>query len=162
MTHVAAAAAALQIILDWGAVAVMMQLLRFHGFIAPQADPQHIAAQQHSSEPWQDTPAHAQTDPAETSSSSSSSSGGARRYDSSKYTRTSGPFKAAKRPSPRATAAAAGGSGAHKSVGPELVLEQAAGLACMLCHNADNHFQLVNQGLVPLLVALLQQGEPIT
>ena len=43
-------------------------------------------------------------------------------------------------------------------MGPELVLEQAAGLACMLCHNADNHFVLVNQGVVPLLVGLLQQG----
>jgi hypothetical protein len=68
-------------------------------------------------------------------------------------------------PAAAAATPAAGDSGAVRVpsalkvvVGPELVLEQATGLACMLCHNADNHFHLVNQGLVPLLVGLLQQG----
>jgi hypothetical protein len=79
---------------------------------------------------------------------------------------TSGPFRATpQQPQvpptpPTAAAAAAAGAGASgDAVGPALVLEQAVGLACMLAHNADNHFMLVNEGLVPLLVPLLQHGE---
>lgn len=78
-------------------------------------------------------------------------------YTSSRN-RTSGPFKARKKPQAQPAAAGATAAGGSKAVGPDLVLEQAAGLACMLCHNADNHFNLVNLGIVPMLVALLQQG----
>ena len=56
-----------------------------------------------------------------------------------------GPFKAAKRPQPAAAAAAAAGSGA--GIGPGLVLGRRLRLACMLCHNADNHFTLVEHAL---------------
>jgi hypothetical protein len=55
---------------------------------------------------------------------------------------------------PAATAAAAG-------LSPSLVLEQAVGVVCMLSHNPDNHFLLVGEGLVPLLVPLLNRGEEI-
>jgi hypothetical protein len=39
-----------------------------------------------------------------------------------------------------------------------LVLEQAVGVVCMLVHNPDNHFAMVGEGLVPLLVSLLHKG----
>jgi hypothetical protein len=99
------------------------------------------------------------------SSGSNGSSDGRSEAVHSKY-RTSGPFRASTRSSAQhgtaqhgTAAGAAAGAAGGKAVGPELVLEQAAGLACMLCHNADNHFVLVNQGVVPLLVGLLQQGK---
>lgn len=83
---------------------------------------------------------------------------------------TSGPFKAPPVSGPISAAVAASastpaddpaadaGNSAQGSIGPALVLEQAVGLACMLSHNPDNHFLLVNEGLVPLLMPLLQQG----
>lgn len=175
-----------QMIMDWGAVPVMLQLLRNHGSIAPHASTQHIAAQHHNPEPWHEAAplseaARAEAEPAnaDDAADGAESSGSEEEEEedgvvinaeSSSYM-TSGPFRAPKRASPHtptAAAAAAGGGGGSAGgavvpalkvvVGPELVLEQATGLACMLCHNADNHFHLVNQGLVPLLVGLLQPG----
>lgn len=169
-----------QMIMDWGAVPVMLQLLRNHGSIAPHASTQqHIAAQQHSTEPWheaaleaamQETESFPADDAADSASDGEEEEGVVITAESSTY-RTSGPFRAPPKRAPQhmpaaaAAAQVAGDSGAVRVpsalkvvVGPELVLEQATGLACMLCHNADNHFHLVNQGLVPLLVGLLQQG----
>jgi hypothetical protein len=56
-------------------------------------------------------------------------------------------------------AAAAAAASSPVSVGPSLVLEQAVGVVCMLVHNPDNHFAMVGEGLVPLLVSLLHKGE---
>jgi hypothetical protein len=75
---------------------------------------------------------HQQTDAPQTSSSSSSSS--------------------------ERVAAAAAAATSAVSVGPSLVLEQAVGVVCMLVHNPDNHFAMVGEGLVPLLVSLLHKG----
>lgn len=177
--------------MDWGAVPVMMQLLRNRGgAVAPQTTPQHVAAQRANQEPWHEaapetvdntddvstdgrSPSEASSTISEGVSSSSSRTGssgstsdgsdsGHENAMHSKY-RTSGPFRAASRSPVQQGAAGGAAAGAAaaggKAVGPELVLEQAAGLACMLCHNPDNHFALVNQGIVPLLVGLLQQGQ---
>lgn len=56
------------------------------------------------------------------------------------------------------TTGSTAGSTAASLVGPSLVLEQAVGVACMLSHNPDNHFVMVGEGLVPLLVTLLHKG----
>lgn len=56
-------------------------------------------------------------------------------------------------------AAAAAAATSAVTVGPSLVLEQAVGVVCMLVHNPDNHFAMVGEGLVPLLVSLLHRGE---
>jgi hypothetical protein len=58
-------------------------------------------------------------------------------------------------------AAAAAAATSAVSVGPSLVLEQAVGVVCMLVHNPDNHFAMVGEGLVPLLVSLLHKGGPV-
>jgi hypothetical protein len=60
--------------------------------------------------------------------------------------------------SERVAAAAAAAATSAVSVGPSLVLEQAVGVVCMLVHNPDNHFAMVGEGLVPLLVSLLHKG----
>lgn len=149
---------------------VMLQLLRNHGAIIPEGAAQHISVLSQSIEPWQaaaEAAADAAADTTTSDSSSNNSAAGNDDDDGEEDTdggssssgaddsrhHTSGPFKAAKRPGSPSRSAWSG-----KVVGPELVLEQAAGLACMLCHNADNHFLLVNQGIVPLLVAQLHQG----
>lgn len=147
-------------ILRSDALPVMLQLLRNQGLNVPVGSAQFITAQRQNPEPWHEAPPNtidslasgADADSDSDSDSESESEGHSGRY------RTSGPFKAPQRPASPAAAAAAGAASGGRAVGPELVLEQAAGLACMLCHNANNHFLLVNQGIVPLLVMQLQQG----
>jgi hypothetical protein len=168
-----------QIIMDWGAVPVMLQLLEYRGrlpkpkpLLTPDPDVDTFLAQLRLAQPWRkgnvsqsgeepdssDDEYGDEDDELDGTADGSSTGGTHQQYTSSKY-RTSGPFKARKRsqtqPAAAAGATAAGGS---KAVGPELVLEQAAGLACMLCHNADNHFNMVNLGIVPMLVQLLNHG----
>lgn len=57
-------------------------------------------------------------------------------------------------PSSSAVSSSNGGA----PIGPAMVLEQAAGVVCMLSHNLDNHFRMVGEGVVPLLVSLLHRG----
>ncbi|KAF6258187.1 armadillo-type protein [Scenedesmus sp. NREL 46B-D3] len=57
-------------------------------------------------------------------------------------------------------AAATAAATSSVSVGPGLVLEQAVGVVCMLVHNPDNHFAMVGEGLVPLMVSLLHRETP--
>jgi len=148
----------LQMILRSDALPVMLQLLRNQGLNVPVGSAQFITALRQNPEPWHEAPpntidsiASGVDADSDSESDSDTTEGHSGRY------RTSGPFKAPQRPASPAAAAAAAASGG-RAVGPELVLEQAAGLACMLCHNADNHFLLVNQGIVPLLVMQLQPG----
>lgn len=76
----------------------------------------------------------------------------------------------AARPKPSAAAGAGSDSGvdtdsadssvaADKAIGPATVLEQAVGVVCALSHNLDNHFIMVGEGAVPLLVSLLRKGK---
>ncbi|WIA40542.1 hypothetical protein OEZ86_013887 [Tetradesmus obliquus] len=45
-------------------------------------------------------------------------------------------------------------------LGQHASTHQAVGVVCMLVHNPDNHFAMVGEGLVPLLVSLLHRETP--